>query len=208
VRPLQLGDKLLTRRMLAGDESAFEEFFATNFPALYRFALARMDRNADEAEEVAQATLCAAINKLHTYRGEASLLTWLCTFCRHEISAFYRKHKRQPQAADLFEESGEVAAALDSLAALAGGGPEDDLHRNEVAGLVQLTLDRLPGRYGDALEWKYVEGLSVRSIAERLGLSPKAAESLLTRARVAFRDGFASLTRSSLALRRSPFRTT
>lgn len=63
---------------------------------------------------------------------------------------------------------------------------------------MHVTLDRLPGSYANALEWKYVEGLPVAEIAGRLGLSPKAAESLLTRARTAFREGFVALTRGRL----------
>jgi len=46
----------------------------------------------------------------------------------------------------------------------------------------------LPPVYGDLLEWKYVDGLSILELAERLGRSPKAIESLLTRAREAFRE--------------------
>ena len=64
------------------------------------------------------------------------------------------------------------------------------MQRREIARLVQVVLDRLPGRYGDALEWKYIDGFSVAEIAERLALAPKAAESMLTRARAAFRDAF------------------
>ena len=59
---------------------------------------------------------------------------------------------------------------------------------------MQVTLDHLPSRYSDALEWKYIQGLSVNEIAARMELGPKAVESLLTRARRAFRDGFAALT--------------
>ena len=59
--------------------------------------------------------------------------------------------------------------------------------------MVWAVLDHLPVRYGNALQWKYIQGLSVREIASRLGASPKAAESLLTRARQAFRDGFAAV---------------
>ena len=55
---------------------------------------------------------------------------------------------------------------------------------------MQLTLDHLPGRYGDVLEWKYMQGLSVAEIAGRLGIGYKAAESLLTRARAEFRQAF------------------
>jgi len=52
---------------------------------------------------------------------------------------------------------------------------------------VQATLDRLPEHYAAILEWKYVDELSVNDIAGRLAVGPKAAESMLTRARVAFR---------------------
>src|SRR5437763_597978 len=70
---------------------------------------------------------------------------------------------------------------------------EAALRRSETSRLVQLVLDRLPGRYGDALEWKYIDGLSVAEIAERLGVGVKAAESTLTRARSAFRDAFTAV---------------
>ena len=58
--------------------------------------------------------------------------------------------------------------------------------------------------YGDALEWKYLEGLAVREIADRLGLTAKAAESLLARAREAFRDGFSALVQGAVALPSPP----
>jgi RNA polymerase sigma-70 factor (ECF subfamily) len=180
--------------MLAGEDDAFRRFFDLHFPGLYRFALARLGRDADGAEEVAQAALCKVVRKLHTYRGEASLFTWVCTFCRWEISAWHAQRSRRGVAVELVEESAEVRAALESLSALGGDGPRERLLRHEVGELVRLTLDQLPARYGDALEWKYVEGLSVKEIAARLGVGPKAAESLLTRARQAFRDAFATLS--------------
>jgi RNA polymerase sigma-70 factor (ECF subfamily) len=55
--------------------------------------------------------------------------------------------------------------------------------------IVHAVLDRLPARYGEALELKYIEGRSVEEIGDRLGIGHTAAQSLLARARVAFRDG-------------------
>lgn len=190
---LYQGDKTLARRMLTGDEMAFEEFFETYFSGLYRFALARLAGNADAAEDVVQATLCRAVTKLATYRGEAALFTWLCTFCRHEISAYYQRHRRRLRETPLIEDTPEIRAALESVGAASVTAPDERLRRQELARLVQVTLDSLPQRYGDALEWKYIQGLSVSDIAARLNLGPKAAESLLTRARQAFRDGFAAV---------------
>jgi RNA polymerase sigma-70 factor (ECF subfamily) len=185
-------DRFLVRGMLAGEESAFEAFFKSCFPPLFRFAMARM-RDPEAAEDVVQATLCRAITRLGSFRGEAALLTWLCTICRHEMSAYYARRERAPEEVDLIEEIPEVRAALESLTRGGPRDPEAALRRRQLADLVQLTLDSRPLRYGDALEWKYLDGLSVVEIAERLGVSTKAAESCLTRAREAFREGFSAL---------------
>ena len=186
-------DRALAARMLAGDEAAFDEFFEGQFPGLYRFALARL-KDPELTREIVQTAICKAITHLKTYRGEASLTAWLFTICRYEISGHYRKKRRSPAPVELAEEAPEVRAALESLSSSLSG-PEETLRRKEVAGLVHATLDHLPPRYGQALEWKYVDGLSVKEIAERLEVGPKAAESLLTRARQAFRDGYASFGR-------------
>ena len=185
-------DRLLVKRLLAGEEPAFEEFFDDFFPRLYRFALPRLNHNADLAEEVVQATLCAAMTKIGSYRGEAALFTWLCTICRREMEAYQRKYGRQVQPV-FPEESPEVRASLESLAAVLSEQPDSQLLRTEIARLVQVALDCLPRWYARALEMKYLEGLPVKEIALKLNLGPKAAESLLTRARQAFREGFSTL---------------
>jgi RNA polymerase sigma-70 factor (ECF subfamily) len=191
-------DLLLARRVLRGDGAAFDEFFRGHFPGLMRFAQSRLGGDGEAAEEVVQATLCAAVAKLGTYRGEAALFTWLCTFCRHEIGNWLRRRGRDGERVELVEDRPEIAAALESLSTSLEGDPERSLGRAETARLVHVTLDRLPGSYASALEWKYVEGISVAEIAARLSLTTKAAESLLTRAREAFRDGFKEINRGAL----------
>ena len=140
-----------------------------------------------------QLTLSKALTKLSTYRAEAALFTWLCTFCRHEISAHYVRRERLAPETPLVEDAPDVRAALESLGATSTTGPDEQYRRREVARLVQVTLDNLPAPYGDALEWKYIQGWSVDEIATKLRVGPKAAESMLTRARHAFRDAFTSL---------------
>ncbi|MBI3831890.1 MAG: sigma-70 family RNA polymerase sigma factor [Planctomycetes bacterium] len=183
-------DRALVRRMLSGEERAFEQFFEANFGGLYRFALLRMGNDGEAAEEVAQAALCAAVKKLTTYRGEAALFTWLCTFCRHEISAFCRKRKRAPVSFGSAEEQPWIRETLDALEDESSRLPDEVLSRKELKALVREALNRLPPHYGDALEWKYIENCPVNEIAKRMKMSPKAAESLLTRARDAFREAF------------------
>ena len=180
-------DRVLVARLLRGDEEAFTGFFEASFAPLFRFALPRLGGDEDAAEEIVQTTLVRAVRKLSTYRGEAALLTWLTTICRREIATFYEQRKKVPPMFGLAEDLPEIRSALESLV-----GDEHLLQRRETARLVQATLDQLPFRYGDALEWKYIDGLSVNEIADRLGVTPKAAESTLTRARNAFRDAFST----------------
>ena len=185
-------ERELVKRMLSGDERAFAEFFEGYFPPLFRFALARLGGDEDAAEEVVQATLRAAIRKISTFRGEAALFTWLCTFCRHEIARFCARARRERATISLVEDDPAIAAALAALAA-GHSDPGAAIERDESARLVHVVLDRLPPRYAAALEWKYIDGASVKEIAARFELTVKAAESMLTRARDAFREGFALL---------------
>jgi RNA polymerase sigma-70 factor (ECF subfamily) len=185
-----MDDAELVRRMRSGEERAFDEFFGAYFPRLFRFAVRRLDTE-DAAEEVVQATLVSAMRKIGTWRGEAALFTWLCTICRHELSAYWDRTGRQPVTLPL-DDHPDIRAQIESLAH-DGLGPYAQLERHDLSDLVRVTLDHLPRPYGDVLAWKYLEGLSVVEIAQRLGSTAKAAESLLTRARVAFRDGFHTL---------------
>ena len=187
-------DRAIAKRLLQGDEVAFRKLFDSFFPKLYRFALARLDGNQDEAREVVQRTFCKAFERLDSYRGEASLYGWMCQICRNTITDHGRRKQRQPQHITLIEEDATIKSILDTIAAPADDEPESQVRRMDLLRLIQATLDSLPGHYGDVLEWKYVDGLSVNEIAERLTVSPKAAESSLTRARYAFREAVEAIS--------------
>jgi RNA polymerase sigma-70 factor (ECF subfamily) len=193
----QPGDLDLARRLRTGDESAFEAFFAEFVPRVYRFARVRLGGDDDAAEEVAQTTLIKALAKLSTYRGEAALFTWLCAFCRHEIAGWFERSGKDSRLVRA-DDSVETRVLLEAIAALSQDDPEQEYERRELSRLVHATLDHLPQHYGDALVWKYLEGINVEEIARRLGVGYKAAESLLTRARQAFREGFAPIASREL----------
>ena len=187
-------DKALVSRLIAGDERAFVEFADHYVPALHRFALSRLRGDRGLAQEVVQDTLCKAIAKLPSFRGEAALMTWLCACCRNEIAAHFRRRRRVGVELD-FEVTEN--AGSDAIDRVHPDGPDQQLMRREAAATVHEALDCLPPHYGRALEWKYIESLPVNEIAKRLEMSPKAAESLLTRARTAFRREYDQLVAAS-----------
>jgi RNA polymerase sigma-70 factor (ECF subfamily) len=182
-------DQQLVQRVLAGDERAFAAFFAEYFPRLFRFALPRLSRDEDLAKDVVQATLIKALRGLVGFRGDSALFTWLCQICRREIVDQLRKLRRRSEQVVLIDDSPEVRAVLESIEAPKCAEPTYAQDAAELHRIVHAVLDRLPARYGEALELKYIEERSVEEIGDRLGIGHTAAQSLLARARVAFRDG-------------------
>jgi RNA polymerase sigma-70 factor (ECF subfamily) len=185
-------DRQLADRVAGGSQAAFDEFFREYFPRLFRFTLSRTDNDADLAEEIVQRTMCIVVRKMSSYRGEALLFTWLCQICRNEMRAVFRQRGIESAGELAIEDHPLVQAALESMGA-EEFRPETMQRREELARFVRGTLDYLPANYATALEMKYINGNSVAEIAERLGIGEKAAESVLSRARAAFRDGFRSL---------------
>jgi len=190
--PQVVKDRSLAAKVAAGDQSAFDEFFKEYFPRLFRFTLTRVDNNEELAEEIVQRTMCIVVRKMGSFRGEALLFTWLCQICRNETSAVFRQRKIEMREDVPIEDHPGVQAALESVAS-DDGRPETARRREEIANFVRVTLEHLPSNYAQALELKYVQGYSVKEIAASLNIGEKAAESILTRSRVAFKERFRAI---------------
>ncbi len=186
-------DLALAKKIVSGDRAAFDQMFADLFPRLYRFVLLRSQRDEDLTQDICQQTLERVLKNIDSYRGEASLCTWVCQIARGELAGHWEKQSRQQQRQVSFDQDQYLRHALESLAAEPVPELEPADERPEQALLVQTVLDHLPAPYGEALEWKYVEGLSADEIGTRLSLSAAAAYSLLARARRAFRAEFQAL---------------
>ncbi|NNE60826.1 MAG: RNA polymerase sigma factor [Woeseia sp.] len=191
-------DRQMAQRLLAGDEAAFRQFFDEHYGRLYRFALSRLGGDQVAAEDIVQQTLSKALRKLASYKAESQLQTWLCAICRNDIADWYRARGRYEERIVLAEDLPGIRAAVDSFQAPAAADPVKNFQRTESVRLIQVALDRLPVNYGNALEWKYVEGYTSREIAEKLDIGYEAAQSLLARAKRAFADVYSELSEAAI----------
>jgi RNA polymerase sigma-70 factor, ECF subfamily len=179
----------LVKRMLAGEQRAFDGFFASYAPRLATFASRRSNLPAASIEDVVQNSLLKALRNLHSFRAESALFTWLCQICRNELADLYQTAARRP-ACESLDSDPFIRGEVFELHAPAEGEPQNELglevHRREIV----TALKRLPEQYAYALEWKYGDGFSVQQIAEMLGLTSMATQSLLARARTAFKESW------------------
>jgi len=183
----------LRERILGGDQEAAAQFFERHLDPLYAFVHYRMGSDRSQVEDVVQDTFVVALERLASFDGRSSLHTWLCGIAKNKIRALRRKLRPVPLE-DVLERSG---AEIDDLLARVASEPLPDwvLEQRETRELVGATLSSLPLDYRQALLEKYVVGRSTAEVAALSGRSVKAAESLLTRSRLAFAKVFELLAR-------------
>lgn len=182
---IHLEDKKLAKEIANRNEAKFNQFFDFYFPRLYRFSLVRLDGNVDLTKDIVQETLLIAIKNIKQYRGEAPLFSWLCQINRSQISLYFRKNKVKQTL--LVSDFSEVQEVFDNIKSEISDQPDGKYENKQLNEIISSTLDNLPNGYGDLLELKYLEKLSVNEIAATLNLSATAVQSKLARARESFK---------------------
>jgi len=149
-------------------------------------------------EEVVQETLLRALRDLDHYdpaRAGNKIFPWLTGLARNEV---HRVLAKERNAVSLEAMWGRMDQELLGLYARLESEPLADevLQREETRELVNATMSQLPPHYREVLEAKYMTGKTVRDLANGWRTTEKAVESLLTRARQAFRVTFLALSRN------------
>jgi RNA polymerase sigma-70 factor (ECF subfamily) len=174
-RASALDDLAIKRGVLEGDGTALRALHDAHARPLYAFCFYRLGRDHHATEEVVQETFLLALERLEEFDpGRGDLDTWLAYLSRNLI-------RRANEARRRF-----FAAALPEMATEPQGREEELVE----ATAVSVALARLPAHYRTVLVRKYVQGESVRSIADAESTTEKAVESLLARARDAFLRAF------------------
>jgi RNA polymerase sigma-70 factor (ECF subfamily) len=161
------------------DRSAWSAAVDRHLHEVYGFVFHLVGGNRAVAEDLNQETWLEALDGIdHCDATRGSFRNWLFGIARKRVALYYRRHALAGSATP-FRGPLEESAERGDISVL----PEDVLEQVERVSVVRAAMLLLPADRREVLLGKYVEGLSVETIAIRMGRTAKAVESLLSRAR-------------------------
>lgn len=175
-----MNDSALVDGLRRHDPAAVKHLSDCFLPSVWRFVYVRVKGDRHLAEDIVSESVLALIRAVSDPELEiGNPIAWLRSVAAHKVADHFRAAARVQHLIDQARHTAPVSFGHDAVQA-----QELQERRDEV----RQVLDRLPEQTRLALEWKYIDKLSVKEIAERLDVSEKAAESILFRGRKEFRQ--------------------
>ena len=151
----------------------FEQIYDANVVPIYRFIYARVG-NRPDAEDLTAQVFTRAVEQLDTERDNPQIVSWLYRVSQNAIADYWRAFYRLPLVG-----TEQVAPGWEPVAP---GETVEDADRDVATRRVQALLRRLPERYRQVLELRFLRRLSVEETARELGISHGNAKVLQYRA--------------------------
>ncbi len=168
-------DRFLASAVVAGSAGAREQFVRRLMPRV-RAVTRRILMSKTDADDVSQNAILSILGSLHTYKGQTSLERWADRITARVAIHFARSQRRRNHVEEPNAELPQVATGDTSVA-------------------VRLELEQvmrtLPEAPREALQLKYILGLSVDEIAELTEVPVNTAKTRLKTGLRMMREGFA-----------------
>lgn len=167
---MQLSDFELMRRVADGDQQAFSTLLDRHSKMVlnlsYRIVLSR-----DDAEDLCQEVFERLWTQAPTWRDDAKLTTWLHRVTSN-LALNYSQRVQQRHVLD----DGLVEFIVDSAES------DEPVNEDDNAAVLD-ALKMLPDNQRTVMAFRFYQDTSVKDIAKIMGLSAKAVESLIGRAK-------------------------
>jgi RNA polymerase sigma factor (sigma-70 family) len=172
---VELGERYLVWRLRAGDPNACRELIRRHHRVVFGH-LRRLGADEALAEDLTQETYATAWRRIGDLRKTASLRSWLLTIARNEFLQFVRRRDPTVTGLDALPERASEEPGAEAAASLA------ERDRN-----LQRAVARLEPQLQQTVGLHYFQDLSLREVAEVLGVPRGTVKSRLNRALEALR---------------------
>jgi RNA polymerase sigma-70 factor (ECF subfamily) len=188
-----LGDPevVLMMRVQDGDDGAFGELVERYRARVFGSFVKRLG-DRQEAEDLTQEVFLRLYRSRHSYQPRARFATWLFHVSQNVARNALRSRRRRPALRLEALASPADPGAAEALLTDRGEGPSRRMERSELAGVVRAAVSSLAGRQRAAVELHQFHDRTYAEVAAELDMTPKAAKSLLYRARNELREALGS----------------
>lgn len=179
-------DLQLVERTVAGDQRAYE-LLVIKYQRRIERLIARMVRDKDLVQDIAQETFLRAYRALHQFRGEAQFYTWLYRIAVNTAKKTLLEMKRDPVVLEsaLHNSDDDEETFHSRSEPISDETPETVLAAQEIAAAVNAAMDALPDDLRQAVTLREIEGLSYEEIAAAMNCPIGTVRSRIFRAREA-----------------------
>jgi len=178
----------LARRVANGDRGAFELLMRRYNRRLYRLARASL-RDDSEAKDALQEAYLSAYRAIGSFRGDATLSTWLSRLVLNECGVRQRRSARRRDIIPLI--SSEASATETENVADVAEGPDHAAARTQMRSILESKVGGLPEALRVVFVLRSVEELSVAETAETLGVTQETVRMRHFRAKGLLREALA-----------------
>jgi RNA polymerase sigma-70 factor (ECF subfamily) len=165
----------------------FESVYKNLALPLTKFVIKRVSGDSQATEEVLSATMISAWHGWNTFKHKSSYFTWLCRIALNKIADYYHDQ--------IHQGSRIVVPLIDSITDMDSKNisPDEALALKELRGSVNDCLNLLPPKKRKLLQFRFWYDLSYEEIAKIMGISERAVEGQLYRAKHEFAKVWALL---------------
>jgi RNA polymerase sigma-70 factor, ECF subfamily len=162
--------------------SQLQEAVSHYLPTLYRRAYRYMG-DPDDAEDAVQDALLSAYKHLDQFKGTARMTTWLTTIVTNSALTQLRRRPRHSHVSLNEQLNEEQDYSLSDTLADARPNPEDECASSESHGFLMQFLSELSPSLQQAIQLRYLDGLTTSEAARILEVPLATMKSRLWRAR-------------------------
>jgi RNA polymerase sigma-70 factor (ECF subfamily) len=175
-----------------GEPGAFSELVERYWTRIFGVFFRRLG-DREEAEDLTQDVFLRLYRSRTRYEPRAKFATWLFHITQNVARNALRSRRRRPCLRLGAVVGDDEGSFLEGLLMDRGDAPSRPLERAELAGLVRTAVSGLADRQRTALELHQFEDHTYSEVAAEMDMSPKAAKSLLYRARNQLRESLGTL---------------
>lgn len=176
----------LLEKLKNGDAAAFDILINRFSNDVYSL-LFRLTQNSEEARDLTQETFLRVVQSVKSFRGEASLKTWLFRIAinqaRNRRRWWMARRQNVTFSLDAGRSNDESANLHDTLADASQSSPEEQALQREQSKCLHKALQELTPNFREAVVLRDIEGLSYEEIAETLETSIGTIKSRIARGR-------------------------